>query len=127
MTTAFLYHRVSTNVQDTKEQVLGNRQYAEENGITVLNQYGDFGKRHLAHKRTNFKRMLAEIPVMKPDLILVQRLDRFGVKDANQLGYFLTILEENSVRLITTIDGQDHSRDDIATTITNAIAAGTSR
>ena len=64
---------------------------------------------------------------MKPDLILVQRLDRFGVKDANQLGYFLTILEENSVSLITTIDGQDHSRDDIPTTILNAIAAGQSR
>jgi len=46
MTTACLYHRVSTNVQETKEQVRGNRQYAEENNITVLNEYGDFGKRH---------------------------------------------------------------------------------
>ncbi len=127
MTTAFSYHRVSSNAQDTKEQVLGNRQYAEENDITVLNEYGDYGKRHHAYKRPNFQRMLADIPEMKPDLILVQRLDRFGVKDANELGYFLTILDQNKVRLITSIDGQDHSRDDIATTITNAIAAGTSR
>src|SRR5271165_1474850 len=101
MTTAFLYHRVSTNVQDTKEQVLGNRQYAEENGITVLNEYGDYGKRHHAYKRPKFQQMPADIPVMKPDLIVVQRLDRFGVKDANELGYFLTILEQSKVRLIT--------------------------
>ena len=81
MTTAFLYHRVSTNVQDTKEQVLGNRQYAEENSITVLNEYGDYGKRHHAHKRHAFQQMLADIAVMKPDFILVQRLDRSGVND----------------------------------------------
>ena len=127
MTTAFLYHRVSTNVQETKEQVKGNRQYAQENGITVLAEYGDFGKRHHAHKRPNFQRMLADIATMKPDLILVYRLDRFGVNDANELGYFLTILEKSNVRLITTIDGQDHSQDDIATSITNTIAANQSR
>ncbi|MGO8745957.1 MAG: recombinase family protein [Thermoguttaceae bacterium] len=68
MPTAFSYHRVSTNVQDTKEQVLGNRRYAEENNITVLNEYGDYGKRHHAHKRPNFQRMLADISVMKPNL-----------------------------------------------------------
>ena len=60
---------------------------------------------------------------MKPDMILVHRLDRFGVKDANELGYFLTILEQSNVRLITTIDGQDHSREDIAKSVTNTIAA----
>ena len=127
MATAFLYHRVSTNVQETKEQVRGNRQYAAENGIKVLTEYGDFGKRHHAHKRPNFQRMLADIATMKPDMILVHRLDRFGVKDANELGYFLTILGQSNVRLITTIDGQDHSRDDIATSITNTIAASQSR
>ena len=85
--TAFSYHLVSSNAQDTKEQVLGNRRYAKENNITVLGEYGDHGKRHHAHKRPHFQRMLADIPVMKPDMILVQRLDRFGVKDANELGY----------------------------------------
>jgi hypothetical protein len=55
MTTASSYHRVSSNVQDTKEQVLGNRQYAEENSITVLNEYGDYGMRHHAYKRHAFQ------------------------------------------------------------------------
>lgn len=74
MATAFLYHRVSTNVQDTKERVLGSRQYAEENSITVLNEYGDYGKRHHAHKRHAFQQMLADLPTMKPDMILAIRL-----------------------------------------------------
>jgi len=30
---------------------LGNRQYAEENSITVLNEYGDYGKRHFLRGR----------------------------------------------------------------------------
>ena len=68
MTTAFSYHRVSTNVQDTKEQVRGNRQYAQENCITVFNEYGDFGK------QPNFQQMLAGMPEVKPELILVQGL-----------------------------------------------------
>jgi len=57
MTTAFSYHRVSTNVQDTKEQVLGNRQYAQQNDITVLNEYGECGKRHHAHERPEVKKV----------------------------------------------------------------------
>ena len=51
MTTAFSYHRVSSNAQETKEQVSDNRRYAEENNITVLNKYGEYGKRHHARKR----------------------------------------------------------------------------
>jgi DNA invertase Pin-like site-specific DNA recombinase len=90
MPTAFSYHRVSTNVQDTKEQVKGNRQYAEEKGVSVLQEYGEYCKRHHAYKRAAFQQMLADIPMMKPDLILVQRLDRFGVKNANELGCLST-------------------------------------
>jgi DNA invertase Pin-like site-specific DNA recombinase len=127
MTTAFLYHRVSTNVQETKEQVIGNREYAKENGIGVLNEYGDYGKRHHAHKRPAFQQMLADIETMKPNMILVHRLDRFGVKDAKELGHFLYLLDQHKVSLITTIDGKDHNNDDIATTITNAIEASQSR
>ena len=49
--------------------------------------------------------------MMKPDLILVQRPDRLAW-GSNQLGYFLTILREHQVRLITALDGMDLSKDD---------------
>ena len=37
------------------------------------------------------------------------------------------MLEQHHVRLITTLDGQDRSKDDIYTTIMNALAASQSR
>jgi hypothetical protein len=47
--------------QRPRHERTGQRQqYTEENGITVLSKYGDFGKRHHACKRPSFQRMLAE-------------------------------------------------------------------
>jgi hypothetical protein len=60
---------------------------------------------------------------LKPKLILVQRLDRFGTAGPNQLGSFLTTLKEQKVKLITAIDGMDRSKEDMATVIQNMIAA----
>ena len=85
MPTAFIYIRVSTPAQQIEEQVRCSRTYAEQNGIAVIEMFGDYGKRHHAYKRYNFQAMLDAIPIKKPDLILVQRLDRFGTADSNQL------------------------------------------
>ena len=52
MTKAFSYHRVSSNAQDTKEQVLGNRRYAEENNVTVLNESRSLVGRVLARTKS---------------------------------------------------------------------------
>ncbi len=127
MATAFIYIRVSTSAQQVEEQVKCINDYVERNGITVLGRYGDYGKRHHAHKRRSFQAMLADIPIKKPDFILVQKRDRFGTTDPNQLGYFLTILKEQKVRLITAIDGVDLSKDDLATILQNAVAAAQSK
>ena len=81
----------------------------------------------VTHKRRSFQSMLGDIPIKKPDLILVQRRDRFGTADPNQLGYFLTILKEHRVRLITAIDGVDLSKDDLATILQNVLAAAQSK
>jgi DNA invertase Pin-like site-specific DNA recombinase len=126
MPTAFIYIRVSTPAQQVEEQVKCNNAYVEQNGITVLERYGDYGKRHNAHKRHSFRAMLDAIPIRKPDFILVQRLDRFGTADSNQLGYFLTILKQDNVRLITTIDGENRSKTDLQTVLMNAVAAAQS-
>jgi DNA invertase Pin-like site-specific DNA recombinase len=71
--------------------------------------------------------MLDAIPIRKPDFILVQRLDRFGTADSNELGHFLTILKQNNVKLITTIDGENHSKTDLKTVLMNAVAAAQSK
>jgi DNA invertase Pin-like site-specific DNA recombinase len=109
-----------------EEQHRCNTTYAQNNESNIIGQFGDFGKRHHAYKRRSFQAMLEAIPVSKPDYILVQRLDRFGTQDNNELGYFLTILKQNKVKLITTIDGMDRSKTDLATMLQNVVAAAQS-
>jgi hypothetical protein len=70
---------------------------------------------------------LLDMETLKPDMILVQRLDCFGTADSNELGYFITLLKKQRVRLITAIDGKDRSKGDLEPTITNAVAACQSR
>lgn len=126
-TTAFMYIRVSTPSQEVDEQVRIIRQYAADNNIEIIGQYGDYQKRHKSHQRHSFQSMLNDLEAQKPNLILVQKADRFGTADGNELGYFLTILKRSGVRLVTALDGKDHSRDDLETIIVNAVAASQSR
>ena len=125
--TAFMYIRVSTPSQEVDEQVRMIHQYADDKDIEIIGQYGDYQKRHKSHQRHSFQAMLKDIDACKPSLILVQKLDRFGTADGNELGYFLTILKQGGVRLITAIDGKDHSKGDLETVIVNAVAASQSR
>jgi hypothetical protein len=118
---------VSTPSQEVEEQVKMIRQYAAEDSIQVIGQYGDYQKRHKSDQRRSFQAMLQDMETLKPDLILVQRLDRFGTADSNELGYFITLLKKQGVRLVTVIDGKDRSKGDLETTLMNAIAASQSR
>jgi site-specific DNA recombinase len=120
---AFIYIRVSTPLQEVEEQVKMIRQYAADHGIEIIHQYGDYQKRHKADQRRSFQAMLTDMETLKTDMILVQRLDRFGTADSNELGYFIRLLKKQGVRLITAIDGKDRSKGDLETTITNAVAA----
>jgi DNA invertase Pin-like site-specific DNA recombinase len=125
--TAFMYIRVSTPSQEVEEQRKMIDQYAADHGIEIVRQYGDYQKRHKADQRRSFQAMLTDMETLKPDLILVQRLDRFGTADSNELGYFITLLKKQGVRLITVIDGKDRSKGDLETTLLNAVAASQSR
>lgn len=126
-TTAFIYIRVSTPSQQVDEQLKTIQQYADEHGIEIIGQYGDYRKRHKSHKAKSFQAMLKDIETIRPKVILVQRLDRFGTASNKELGYFLTILDKHGVRLITAIDGKDRSKDNLQTDIENVIAASQSK
>jgi DNA invertase Pin-like site-specific DNA recombinase len=121
--TAFMYIRVSTLAQQVAEQVRTNREYAKQHGIEIVGQYGDYGKRHQAERRRSFQAMMEDIKTERPNMVLVQRLDRFGTNGPNELGAFLTTLKKLRAKLITTTDGQNRSREDMATVIPNMIAS----
>jgi DNA invertase Pin-like site-specific DNA recombinase len=125
--TALMYIRVSTPSQEVDEQVRMITQYADEQGIEIIRQYGDYQRRHKADQRRSFQAMLSDIETLKPSMILVQRLDRFGTNGPNQLGEFLEKLKKHKVKLITVIDGMNRSKEDLATVLQNMIAAVQSR
>lgn len=126
-TTAFIYIRVSTPSQQVDEQLKIVRQYVKENNIEVIGQYGDYRKRHGSGKAKSFQTMLDDIERLKPNVILVQRPDRFGTASSKEFGYFLTILDKHKVKLITAIDGKNLSKDDLQTDIGNVITASQSK
>ena len=121
--TALMYIRVSTPSQEVDEQVRMIRQYAEEHGIEIIMQYGDYQKRHKADQRRSFQAMFIDVETLKPNMILVQRLDRFGSNGPNQLGEFLQKLKKLKVKLVTVNDGMNRSSEDMATVLQNMIAA----
>ena len=122
-TTAYIYIRVSTPAQQVDEQVRVVKRYADEHDIDIIGQYGDYQKRHKADKRRSFQAMLHDIEAARPSMILVQRLDRFGTADSDELGYFITLLKNHGVRLITAVDGKDRSKGDLETSLLNAVNA----
>ena len=120
---AFMYVRVSTPNQEVDEQVKMIRQYADEHGIEIIGQYGDYEKRHKSDQRRSFQAMLKDIETLRPKIILVQRLDRFGTADSNELGYFITVLKQSGVEIVTAIDGKNRSKDDLEMSLMNVITA----
>ena len=60
-TTAFMYIRVSTPSQEVDEQVRIIQQYAADNNIEIIGQYGDYQKRHKSHQRHSFQSMLNDL------------------------------------------------------------------
>lgn len=122
-TTAFMYLRVSTPKQQVDEQRSIIETFAADHHIEIIKQYGDYQKRDKAEKRRSFQAMLEDIQTSKPSMILVQRLDRFGTADPDELGYFLTVLKRQGVKLVTAIDGRECSKGDLENSVLNVVAA----
>ena len=76
----------------------------------------------MAHKRPDFQRLLKAVQAGQVDTIVVQALDRFGVKDAYEMGKFFSILRDHDCRLLDA-SGKQLNADDDATVMTSTIGA----
>ena len=78
ITTVAIMARVSTQKQETENQLLQLRQFAAKSGWTVHDEYIDVvtgsGKRH----RENFERMMQDASRRKFDCVLFWALDRLS-------------------------------------------------
>lgn len=115
------YLRCSTDAQDTLRQ----REAIERSGIAIDHWFEDHQSRDKAHKRPDFQRLLTAVQAGQVHTIVVASLDRFGVKDAYEMGKFFTILRDHGCRLLDAA-GKHLNADDDATVLTSTIGALTS-
>lgn len=95
MLKVLLYARVSTIGQETEGQSIQNQQRAmyaaaQKNGWKVLRYYQEAASAGTVDGRTEFTRMIADLPKIKADCIVIQTLDRF----TRNLREGLNLLEE---------------------------------
>lgn len=118
------YVRVSSDKQDTARQ----EKRIKATGLPIAFWFRDaIGKnpRDLPHKRPEFQRMLKAVEAGLIDKIVVDRQDRFGARDAHQLGAFFTLLKDNRTVLVDA-DGKILSGDDDASVLMSTVGALTS-
>ena len=101
---AVIYARHSnpTNQDEAIEnQLLQCREYAENNGIEVVEEYVDRGLSAITKKETRpeFLRMINDCRKRRFDTILVSSLDRI-TRHIDELRHYGSILIENEVKII---------------------------
>jgi DNA invertase Pin-like site-specific DNA recombinase len=115
------YLRCSTDAQDTLRQ----REEIRRSGIPIDQWLEDHESRDKADKRPDFQALLRAVQAGQVDTIVVQALDRFGVRDAWELGKFFSILKDHNCRLLDA-SGKQLNADDDGTVITSTVGALTS-
>jgi DNA invertase Pin-like site-specific DNA recombinase len=113
------YIRVSDDEQDTKRQHEAIRNFLERYGVTVpqSHHFEDEGwARDTADRRPDFQRLMRLVEAGKIKWIVVDQLDRFGMKTAKQLFAYLYRLEEAGCRLYDAT-GKEWTGDDDGTEI----------
>ncbi|MBN2021588.1 MAG: recombinase family protein [Pirellulales bacterium] len=115
------YLRCSSDAQDTLRQ----REAIERSGIPIDHWLEDHESRDKASKRPDFQRLLKAVQAGQVDTIVVAALDRFGVRDAYEMGKFFSILRDHDCRLLDATGKQLNAEDD-ATVLTSTIGALTS-
>ncbi len=90
---------------ETQRTIL--RQYAQDNGLHVVDEYIDDGWSGVNFERPSFKRMMADIDSGKINCVVTKDLSRFG-REHVMMGYYLEFeFPEKQVRYIAVTEDED--------------------
>jgi site-specific DNA recombinase len=103
--TAVAYTRVSTKEQADNNQSLTTQsnqiqQYAQRQGIKIIEQFGGTFESARTDERAEFKQMMAYVKKHNIGLILVYSFDRFSRSGANAV-YITDQLKSNNVQVVS--------------------------
>jgi DNA invertase Pin-like site-specific DNA recombinase len=114
------YLRVSDDQQDTQRQYEALHAFEKRHSVTIPKQnwFKDEGwARDTADHRPDFQRLMKLVEAGAVRWIVVDQLDRFGVKNAKQLFAYLFRLEEAGCKLYDA-NGKEWTGEDDSTEIT---------
>ncbi len=106
MKTAVIYARYSSDNQ-TEQSIEGQlrvcQEYAEKNGILILNTYIDRAMTGTNDNRPAFQQMIKDSKDRKWNFVLVYKLDRFS-RDKYATTIYKKRLKDNSVKLLSAME-----------------------
>ncbi|VTR94309.1 recombinase : Resolvase domain protein OS=Planctomyces brasiliensis (strain ATCC 49424 / DSM 5305 / JCM 21570 / NBRC 103401 / IFAM 1448) GN=Plabr_0993 PE=4 SV=1: Resolvase: Recombinase: Zn_ribbon_recom [Gemmata massiliana] len=120
------YLRISGDKQDTATQKANIQRWLARHGLQVECWYEDVGSRDLAYKRREFQLMMSRVATGCLDWIIVDSMDRFGVRDHYEFGKFACDLRDNDCELWSTTEGH-LTGDDLATGVVGAVKSARSQ
>lgn len=108
---AVIYARFSSHTQTEQSidgQLAACRQYAVDNGITIVNEYIDRGISGKTHNRPEFQKMVADSFNKNFEAVLVWSFDRFS-RDKTDIALYKDLLKKNGVKVISATERIDNS------------------
>ena len=106
---AVVYAKTSSEIHKNDSidvQLRAAKEFAKENGITIIREYVDKAKSALSDDRDSFQQMIADAETGQFHFVLVHKYDRFARNRSDSIGYRIE-LGKNGVTLISVVEGFD--------------------
>lgn len=105
--TGYIYARYSPGPQQTEASIEGQvrecKEYADRNGIRIINVYSDSKQTGRNDKRAGFQKMLRDCKRGGVSVVLVWKLDRFG-RNRAEIAQNRALLKLSGVRVISAME-----------------------
>jgi site-specific DNA recombinase len=99
------YIRISSDKQDVESQKESIQRWLDRHDLSVMTWYQDVGARDLAFKRQDFQQLLRAVQAGLIDWIVIDSLDRIGVRDGLDFSRLVCELRDNDCELWSVVKG----------------------
>ena len=105
--TGYIYARYSPGPQQTEASIEGQvrecKEYADRNGIRIINVYSDSKQTGRNDKRAGFQQMLRDCKRGGVSVVLVWKLDRFG-RNRAEIAQNRALLKLSGVKVVSAME-----------------------
>lgn len=113
--TAYVYARYSSANQREESidaQLQAIREYCSRQDITIKHVYTDEAESARSDDRPEFQRLMEDLRIHPPNLVLVHKLDRFA-RNRYDSAFYRKKLKDHGVRLVSVLEPLDESPESV--------------